>query len=82
MDYRKLSLPVGFVIYIISFLEPNWPYHLFVGHYVAAKILFNPLFYAILPLLLYVVMLLRRKRKTPSPDLQVRNENQGADSQG
>ncbi|AJY76692.1 GerAB/ArcD/ProY family transporter [Paenibacillus beijingensis] len=59
-DYRKLILPVGFVIYAAAFLEPDWPYHIFLGHFVAYTLMVNPLFYAILPMLLYVVMLMRR----------------------
>ncbi|AJY76691.1 GerAB/ArcD/ProY family transporter [Paenibacillus beijingensis] len=67
-DYRKMILPVGIVIYSSSFLEPDWTYHLWLGHFVGVTSMVNPIFLVFLPLLLFLVMLMRRKLMKASAD--------------
>ncbi len=59
-DYRKLAIPVGAIIYAACFLEPNWITHIWLGIIIGDKFV-NRTFMLILPLLLFVVMLIRKR---------------------
>ncbi|WP_141433226.1 GerAB/ArcD/ProY family transporter [Bacillus sp. 03113] len=60
-DYRKLAFPVGVIIYAACFLEPNWVTHIWVGNIVGNKYYVSRLFMLIFPLLLCIVMLIRKR---------------------
>lgn len=62
INYKKLILPLGGIIYIASFLEPNWTYHLWFGKFAAYNLTVNPTFILILPLILYLVMRVKRRK--------------------
>ncbi|UJF34378.1 GerAB/ArcD/ProY family transporter [Paenibacillus hexagrammi] len=63
---------VGSIIFLASFLEPNYTYHVWLGLNVSVKIF--PLFQVVLPCLLLIALLLRRplppaaSAASPEPD--------------
>lgn len=63
VNYKKWVLPVGALIFALSFLSPNYTHHIEIGRGVAVKYWW-PIFQFVLPLLLYVVMLIRKPKKT------------------
>lgn len=64
IDYRRLVFPIGVVIYLLSFLPPNWTYHIWLGRVSAYNYWVNPIFIAIAPLLLFAAMLLKGSGNT------------------
>ncbi|ASJ55904.1 spore gernimation protein [Brevibacillus formosus] len=59
LNYKKVILPIGAAIYVSSFLEPNWIYHIWFGKVVAYNYMVNPVFILFIPLLLFIVMLVK-----------------------
>ncbi|MGG4480492.1 GerAB/ArcD/ProY family transporter [Paenibacillus illinoisensis] len=62
-SYRRWVLPVGIVLYGLSFLSPNFTEHLEVGRGIAL-IYSSPLFQIVLPLILLIVILIKKRMKT------------------
>lgn len=58
-DYRRFALPVGGIIYVISFLPRSWQSHLEIGKIVADQFMINKIFIGIIPALLLTVMLVK-----------------------
>ena len=63
IDYRRFAIPVGAIIYITSLLPSSWQSHLEIGHYVADRLHINQVFIAIIPALLYMMMLIKPSKK-------------------
>lgn len=61
-SYRRWVLPVGIVLYGLSFLSPNFTEHLEVGRGIAL-IYSSPLFQIVLPLILLIVILIKKRMK-------------------
>ncbi|MRN54635.1 GerAB/ArcD/ProY family transporter [Paenibacillus monticola] len=59
---KKWILPLGAIILGLSFLSPNYTYHMEIGRVVAVKYWW-PIFQFVLPLLLFVIMLIRKPKK-------------------
>lgn len=62
-SYRKWILPVGFTVYGLSFLSPNFTEHLQVGRGITL-IYSSPIFQVFLPLILLIVILIKKRMKT------------------
>ncbi|GAB1154997.1 spore germination protein GerKB [Paenibacillus illinoisensis] len=62
-SYRKWILPVGFTVYGMSFLSPNFTEHLQVGRGITL-IYSSPIFQVFLPLILLIVILIKKRMKT------------------
>lgn len=60
-NYRKLILPVGGIIYGSSHLPPSWTYHIWLGNFLGLKYLQAPIFIVFIPMLLFLVMLVKGK---------------------
>ncbi|KRE40357.1 GerAB/ArcD/ProY family transporter [Paenibacillus sp. Soil724D2] len=52
---------VGFIIFITSFIEPNYTYHVWLGLNVSVK--FFPVFQVVIPLLMFLAVLFRKHRR-------------------
>lgn len=61
MDYRRFALPVGIIIYITSLLPSSWQSHLEIGKIVAEQFMVNKIFIAVIPAILFLVMLFKRQ---------------------
>jgi spore germination protein KB len=61
-DYRKFLLPVGGIIYALSFQPANWQSHLATATIVGDRFMVDPTFYAFIPLLLYFVIRIKEFR--------------------
>nr|WP_154893272.1 endospore germination permease [Paenibacillus xylanexedens] len=61
-SYRKWILPVGVMLYGMSFLSPNFTEHLEVGRGITL-IYSSPIFQIFLPLILLIVILLKKRMK-------------------
>ncbi|WP_153978362.1 GerAB/ArcD/ProY family transporter [Paenibacillus xylanilyticus] len=61
-SYRRWVLPAGIVLYGLSFLSPNFTEHLEVGRGIAL-IYSSPLFQIVLPLILLIVILIKKRMK-------------------
>ncbi|WNR43714.1 GerAB/ArcD/ProY family transporter [Paenibacillus roseipurpureus] len=59
---RYWLLLIGSIIFITSFLEPNYTYHTWLGLIVSVKV--YPLFQVIIPLMMYILL---KIRKIPAP---------------
>ncbi|AOZ94692.1 GerAB/ArcD/ProY family transporter [Paenibacillus crassostreae] len=59
---KKWVLPLAALIYGLAFISPNYIHHIEIGRGVVVKYWW-PVFQFVLPLLLYIVMLIRRKKK-------------------
>ncbi|ANS76706.1 spore gernimation protein [Paenibacillus yonginensis] len=64
IGFRKWIIPLGAVIFAASFWSPNYTHHIYIGREVVVLSVW-PLFQIALPILLFVVMLLRRKKIKP-----------------
>lgn len=62
VDYRRLAIPVGGIIYFTSLLPTSWQSHLEIGHYIAENLHINKIFIAIIPAFLYVIMLFKQSK--------------------
>ncbi len=62
-DYRRFVLPVGAIMYAASFLPRSWQSHLEFGKIVAEQYKVNMIFIAVIPFILYMVMLIRGREK-------------------
>lgn len=58
IETRNLLLPIGLVIYVMSFLEPNNTFHIWLGLDVTLK--FVPVFQIAIPLLMLIVGVRKR----------------------
>lgn len=56
---------VGIVIFISSFLEPNYTYHIWLGLAVSVKLF--PIFQVLFPLAMFITILLRKLKKDSPP---------------
>ncbi|WP_151737523.1 GerAB/ArcD/ProY family transporter [Paenibacillus tengchongensis] len=61
VGYKKWVIPVGAALFAMSFISPNYTHHIQLGRGVIVNYI-APVFQAVLPVLLFAVMLLRRKR--------------------
>ncbi|MDD9266447.1 GerAB/ArcD/ProY family transporter [Paenibacillus sp. GCM10023248] len=57
---------VGIVIFISSFFEPSYTFHVWLGLAVSVKLF--PIFQVALPFAMFIAILLRKLKKRPSPD--------------
>ncbi|WP_251037324.1 GerAB/ArcD/ProY family transporter [Paenibacillus albidus] len=62
VGYKKWVLPVAILIYGASFLSPNFTRHIMIGRGVTLNYS-SPFFQILLPLLLFTVMLIRKRKK-------------------
>ncbi len=60
--YKKWVLPVALLIYGMSFLSPNYTHHIVTGRQLVLNYLF-PVFQIVLPLLLFITILIRKRKK-------------------
>ncbi|WP_123040346.1 GerAB/ArcD/ProY family transporter [Cohnella candidum] len=60
--FKKWIVVLGAVIYPLAFVSPNLSHHLWLGRVITVKFV-SPIFQIALPMLLFAVMLLRRKLK-------------------
>ncbi|MEV5027977.1 GerAB/ArcD/ProY family transporter [Paenibacillus sp. LPE1-1-1.1] len=63
VDYRRFAIPVGGIIYFTTLLPTSWQSHLEIGHYVADNLHVNKIFIAIIPVILYIIMLFKQRKK-------------------
>ncbi len=62
IKYKKLIIPAGIAIYVLSFLSPRYTEYIWLGLNVSVKWI-SPFFQILLPVLLVTVMLLRKKKR-------------------
>lgn len=62
VDYRRLAIPVGGIIYFTALLPTSWQSHLEIGHYIAENLHINKIFIAIIPAILYIFMLFKQRK--------------------
>lgn len=65
VGYKKWVVPVGAALFAMSFISPNYTHHIQVGRGPVLNYI-SPVFQAALPLLLFGVILLRKKLKQPA----------------
>lgn len=58
-DYRRFIIPVGAIIYVVSFVPRSWQAHLEIGTIVAEQFKVNVIFIGVIPAILFIVMLIR-----------------------
>ncbi|KRE44872.1 GerAB/ArcD/ProY family transporter [Paenibacillus sp. Soil522] len=63
IDYRRFAIPVGAIIYITSLLPTSWQSHLEFGHFITDQLHINKVFIAIIPALLYMIMMIKSYKK-------------------
>lgn len=63
VGYKKWVLPVGALLFGLSFISPNYTHHIQIGRGLVLNYV-SPVFQAFLPLLLFAVILFRKLRKT------------------
>ncbi|WP_245809804.1 MULTISPECIES: GerAB/ArcD/ProY family transporter [Cohnella] len=61
MNYKLASVLVGAAVYAASFHSPNYTHHIWMGKQVLYA---YPIFHAAFPVLLFIVMLIRRRKAT------------------
>jgi spore germination protein KB len=61
-SYRRFIIPVGAVIYAAAFIPQNFQQHLAIGRIIARVYRINQIFILVIPLMLYIAMLLRRRK--------------------
>lgn len=64
IESRNLVLPVGVVVYAMSFLEPNHTFHIWVGLDVTLKMM--PIYQVAIPLIMVVIGVRKRYKKLPA----------------
>lgn len=62
VGYKKWVIPTAVVLYVLSFLSPNYTHHIQVGRGVVLNYS-SPVFQLFLPLLLFIIILIRKRRK-------------------
>ncbi|MCL6605175.1 MAG: spore germination protein [Paenibacillus sp.] len=62
ISHKKWVLPIGGVIFALAFLSPTYTHHIEVGRGDAVKYWW-PFFQFVLPLLLFIVVLIRKRKK-------------------
>jgi len=62
ISYKKWIIPLAALIYGLSFISPNYTHHIEIGRGVAVKYWW-PVFQFGLPLLLFIVILIRKRKK-------------------
>jgi spore germination protein KB len=62
IGFKKWGLPLGALIYGLSFLSPNYTHHIMTGRKTVVTFWF-PVFQFILPLLLFIVIVIRKRKK-------------------
>lgn len=60
ISFKKWVLPLGALIYGVSFLSPNYTHHIIIGRDVTLNTS-SPFFQIVLPLVLYVIMKIKKK---------------------
>ncbi|MBW7477088.1 spore germination protein [Paenibacillus oenotherae] len=58
-EYRKFALPVGAIIYSLTFIPPNWQTHVEIGETIAKKYMLNPIYILFIPTILMIIMWIR-----------------------
>lgn len=61
LSFNKWIIPIGVTVYALSFASPNFTHHLWVG--ITLVLRYYPIIQIGLPVLLLVVMLIRRRRE-------------------
>ncbi|KGE18659.1 GerAB/ArcD/ProY family transporter [Paenibacillus wynnii] len=62
ISYKKWVLPLAILLYYLAFLSPNYTHHIEIGRGIAVN-RWWPIFQIILPILLFLVMVIRRRKK-------------------
>jgi len=62
--YQRWVWPVGLLILIAAFLEPNYTYHISIGFHVSLKLF--PIFQILIPVILYATMMFKKRRRLAS----------------
>lgn len=64
-SYKRWVIPVGILIYSLSFISPTYTEFIMIGRDIAVKYWW-PVFQVILPAFLFIVMLIRTKKRSSS----------------
>ncbi|MEN1986766.1 GerAB/ArcD/ProY family transporter [Paenibacillus hubeiensis] len=67
VTYRRWVLPVGLALYGVSFLSPTYTQHIEVGRGFTVNYI-SPVFQIVFPVLLYIIVVLKRRKNAASRD--------------